>query len=88
MTSLPPSSVEPALISRLLPSRLRFALLVMLGAYPLIAALFVLIGPLVADWPMMARPLPIVPLMVIGMVYLVIPAVHRVGGGWIARGAR
>ena len=39
-------------------------------------------------WPMMTRPLPIVPLMVIGMVYLVIPAVHRVGGGWIARGAR
>jgi len=88
MNSLPPSSLEPTFLTRLLPSRLRFALLVMLGAYPLIAALFVLIGPMVADWPMMIRPLPIVPVMVIGMVYVVIPAVHRVGGGWIARGAR
>lgn len=72
----------------LLPSRLRFSLAVMLGAYPLIAVLFVLIGPHVADWPLAARPLPIVPLMVIGMVYGVIPAVHRIAGGWIARGAR
>lgn len=72
----------------LLPSRLRFALAVMLGAYPLIALLFVLIGPHVADWPLPARPLPIVPLMVLGMVYGVIPLVNRLAGPWIARGRR
>ena len=70
--------------SPLLSPRLRLALCLMVGAYPLIATILGLIGPMIADWPFYLRPLPIVPLMVLGMVFLVIPAAQRLAGGWIA----
>ncbi|TBW40468.1 hypothetical protein EYW49_04410 [Siculibacillus lacustris] len=59
----------------------------MLGAYPLVAVLQLIIGPWVSTWPGVMRPLPIVPFMVFGMVYGVIPSIHRFAGGWIARGS-
>jgi antibiotic biosynthesis monooxygenase (ABM) superfamily enzyme len=68
-------------------SRVRFAMLVMLGAYPLITGLLTLLGPLMDGWPIAARTLLIVPPMVSGMVFGVIPLVQRIGGTWIAAGA-
>jgi antibiotic biosynthesis monooxygenase (ABM) superfamily enzyme len=69
------------------PSRLRFALLVMLGAYPVITALLLALSPLMEGWPIAARTLVIVPPMVSGMVFGVIPLVQKLGAGWIAAGA-
>ncbi len=70
-----------------LPSRMRFALLVMLGAYPIITTLLIGLAPLMEGWPIAMRTLVIVPPMVSGMVFGVIPLVQRLGGGWIAAGA-
>jgi antibiotic biosynthesis monooxygenase (ABM) superfamily enzyme len=81
MVSARPSSF------RLLPARLRFTLCLMLGAYPLITAILLLLAPLTADWPVALRTLVVVPLMVSGMVFAVIPLVQRLAGRWIAAGA-
>lgn len=70
-----------------LPSRVRFALCVMLGAYPLITAILFVLAPVTAEWPIALRTLVIVPLMVSGMVFGIIPLVHRWAGAWIAAGA-
>lgn len=59
----------------------------MLGAWPLITVLLELSSPLTAAWPLPLRTLVIVPLMVSGMVFAIIPLVQRLAGGWIAAGA-
>lgn len=71
---------------RLTPPRVRFALCVMVGAYPLITALLAGLAPLTVGWPLAARTLLVVPLMVTGMTFVISPAVHRIAGGWIAAG--
>lgn len=73
-----------SLLRRLLPARMRFALCVMVGAYPLITAILIALAPVTGDWPVALRTLVVVPLMVSGMVYGVIPLVHRWAGRWIA----
>lgn len=85
-SSRPPLSAGPH-IAPLLTTRLRFALCVMVGAYPLITALLMVLGPLLSGWPIAARTLILVPLMVSGMTFVVTPLVQRTAGGWIARGA-
>ncbi len=70
----------------LLSSRLRFALCLMLGAYPLITSLLFLFNAVIDDWPLPARTALVVPFMVFGMVFFVIPAVHRLAGRWITAG--
>lgn len=69
-----PSSAPPAAQ----PSRLRFSLALIPGAYVLITAILYGLGPLMEDWPVFLRTLAIVPLMVFGMVYAIIPLVRRV----------
>lgn len=76
-----------SVIRRLSPPKVRFALCVMLGAYPLITTILVALAPVTADWPIALRTLVIVPMMVSGMVFGIIPLVHRWAGGWIAAGA-
>lgn len=73
--------------SRLLPPRVRFAVCVMVGAYPLITLILAVLSPFVQDWPLAARTLVIVPLMVSGMVFGIIPLVNAAAGRWIAAGA-
>lgn len=75
-----------SLYRRLSPPRVRFALCVMIAAYPLITAILILLTPITGDWPVAARTLVIVPMMVSGMVFAIIPAVHRWAGRWIAAG--
>lgn len=69
-----------------LPSRLRFALCVMVGAYPLITILLAVLTPFTGDWPLALRTLVIVPMMVSGMVFGIIPLVQHLAGRWIAAG--
>jgi len=75
-----PSSPSPA-ASSAQPSRLRFSLALIPGAYVLITAILYGLGPLMEDWPVFLRTLAIVPLMVFGMVYAVIPLVRRAMSG-------
>jgi antibiotic biosynthesis monooxygenase (ABM) superfamily enzyme len=64
-------------------SRPRFALLVLLGVYPFITALQYVVGSLTGGWPLWERSLLIAPVMVVGMIWGVIPAVHRLFRGFI-----
>ena len=58
------------------PSRLRFALLVFVGVYPLVTALQAIILPLTDGWPMLLRNLVFVPVMVTCMVWGLIPFIQ------------
>lgn len=58
-------------------SRPRFALLVLIGVYPLITALLYLIFPLTDGWLIWQRTLVIAPLMVMIMIYGLIPGVQK-----------
>lgn len=70
--SAAPSQTQPARFSR--P---RFALLVLLGVYPLITLLLYLILPLTDGWPIWQRTLLIAPIMVTIMVWGLIPGVQN-----------
>ncbi len=68
-------------------SRVRFAGLVLVGAYPLITALLYLVLPLTGGWALWQRTLLVAPLMVAAMVWGVIPTVQRRFDGFINRAA-
>jgi antibiotic biosynthesis monooxygenase (ABM) superfamily enzyme len=58
-------------------SRPRFALLVLIGVYPVITLILNLIFSLTAEWTIWQRTLIIVPLMVVMMIWGVIPVVQK-----------
>ena len=57
-------------------SRPRFALLVLIGVYPLITALLYVVMPLTDGWTIWQRTLVIAPLMVAVMIWGLIPGVQ------------
>lgn len=57
-------------------SRPRFALLVLIGVYPLITCIAYLVAPLTTGWPIWQRNLMVTPIMVAAMVYGLIPTIH------------
>lgn len=59
------------------PSRVRFALFVFCGVYPLVTILSYIIFPLTPDWPVWARTLVLVPLIVVSMIWGIIPFINR-----------
>jgi antibiotic biosynthesis monooxygenase (ABM) superfamily enzyme len=58
-------------------SRPRFALLVLLGTYPVITAILYAIFPLTGAWSLWQRTVLVAPMMVAVMVWAVIPTVQR-----------
>ncbi|MBU2961750.1 hypothetical protein KO516_13180 [Citreicella sp. C3M06] len=60
-----------------LPSRPRLALFAFLGVYPLVTALLYLLAPLTLDWAIWQRNLVVVPIIVVMMVWVIIPRIHR-----------
>jgi antibiotic biosynthesis monooxygenase (ABM) superfamily enzyme len=64
-------------------SRPRFALLVLLGVYPLITAILYVIFPLTEDWPIWQRTLVVAPLMVSIMIWGLIPGVQKTFGKFL-----
>jgi antibiotic biosynthesis monooxygenase (ABM) superfamily enzyme len=58
-------------------SRRRFAILVMIGVYPVITALLYLVVPLTDGWSIWQRTLVIAPVMVVIMIWGLIPAVQK-----------
>jgi antibiotic biosynthesis monooxygenase (ABM) superfamily enzyme len=55
----------------------RFALLVLLGVYPLITALLYLVLPLTEGWTIWQRTLIITPMMVVLMIWGLIPILQK-----------
>lgn len=69
-------------------SRPRFALMVLIGVYPLITTILYLLGPLTEHWAIWQRTLVIAPMMVGAMIWGLIPTVQRVFSGFINPAAR
>lgn len=59
------------------PSRLRLALLVGIGVWPIITVLLYLIRPISQGWPIWLTTLALTPAMVIIMIWGLLPAIHR-----------
>lgn len=66
-----------------LPPRYKTAALVLLGLYPLILVLDVVLGPLLSDLPRPVRLLASLLVSVPTMVGVVLPWLTRVFGGWL-----
>lgn len=58
------------------PSKLRFALLVFCGVYPLVTLGLGILGPLTASWPLPLKTLVLVPIIVVAMVWAIIPFIQ------------
>lgn len=65
------------------PSRLRFALLVFLAVYPMVTLGLGILIPLTPDWPLPARTLVLVPLVVAAMVWVIIPTIQTRLRHWL-----
>jgi len=67
------------------PNRFRFALLVLLGVYPLVTAISYAIAPLTAGWQIWQRGFLLVPIMVAVMVWGLIPFIQARFGRWLMK---
>jgi antibiotic biosynthesis monooxygenase (ABM) superfamily enzyme len=65
-------------------SRPRMALLTWVGAYAMITLILYLLGPFIADWPLLARTAVLSGLMVATLTWAVLPTLTRLFGGWLA----
>ena len=65
------------------PSRIRLALFVFLGVYPLVTLISYLLGPLVRHLPIWERNLVIVPIIVVCMVWFIIPQIQMRCARWL-----
>lgn len=70
--------------SRLAPSQLRLALLLLVWVYPVITIYLYVIMPLTPGWALWQRTLVLVPLMVATITFVLMPFIHRRFGGFIA----
>ncbi len=78
-----PTSTAIAAATRTRFSRPRFALLLLLGVYPLITLLLYLVFPMTEGWTIWQRTLVIVPVMVSAMIWGLIPAVQALFRGFL-----
>lgn len=70
------------------PSPHRMALLLIMVVFGLVLALNLVLGPLIADWPLPSRILLTVTLQVLLMTYLIMPRLTRALARWIYPAAR
>ena len=70
------AAANPSAPTPRVPSRLRFALVMAVGVYPLITVLLYVIFPLTEGWAVWQRTLVLVPLMVGAIVWGITPFIH------------
>ena len=66
------------------PPRYKMALLTWPGAWGLITLILWQLGPVTATWPLPLRTLVVSVLMVLGLSWVVIPALTRIFAAWLA----
>ncbi|GLQ54115.1 hypothetical protein [Devosia nitrariae] len=67
-----------------LASRLRLALLLVFGVYPVITLYLYALFPFTEGWALWQRTVVLVPLMVLTIVFVVMPVIQKRFGGFIA----
>ena len=67
-------------------SRHRLALLTMLGAYPTIIFLLTVLERPLNGQPMPVKSAVLVPMMVLGLTYVVMPTLTKLFAGWLVAG--
>ena len=67
------------------PNKFRFALLVLVGVYPIVTAISYAIAPLTIGWQIWQRGLLLAPIMVPAMVYGLIPFIQTRFGRWLMK---
>jgi antibiotic biosynthesis monooxygenase (ABM) superfamily enzyme len=65
------------------PPKYKMAPVTWIGAWGLISLILYALGPAMATWPLLARTFVISVLMVVGLTWLVIPALTRVFSRWL-----
>ncbi|HVY50764.1 MAG TPA: hypothetical protein VHA07_04310 [Devosia sp.] len=76
MTTFVQASAAPAPSRAPSLNRFRFALLVLIGVYPLVTAISYAIAPFTAGWAIWQRGLVLAPMMVPAMVWGLIPFIQ------------
>ena len=67
------------------PPRHKLALLTWVGAYPLITLILVVLGPVMATWPLALRTLVLSVTMVVGLTAFIMPRLMRLFRPWLLR---
>ena len=73
----------PSVAVTLVPSRHKMALVLMIVVYTLVLTLGTLMQPILQEFPFWKKLLFIIPLQVVLMTYLVMPAITRLLKTWI-----
>ena len=67
------------------PPRHKLALLTWVGAYPLITLILMVLGPVMATWPLALRTLVLSVTMVVGLTAFIMPRLMRLFRPWLLR---
>ena len=65
------------------PPRYKLAVVTWAGAYGVITLILWLLGPAIADWPLVLRTLLISVLMTGALTWVVLPALTRLSRAWL-----
>lgn len=65
------------------PPRYKLAVLTWLAIYPALTLTLALLGPALAPMPLFLRTLIVTAVLVPIMVYVLVPATHRIFAGWL-----
>ncbi|MEJ2593456.1 MAG: antibiotic biosynthesis monooxygenase [Candidatus Thiodiazotropha sp.] len=65
------------------PPKYKMAFLVWLGVFMLVTSLSYLLGPLMADWPLIARTFTLTLIVVATLTYFVLPWLTRLFARWL-----
>lgn len=68
------------------PSKIKMAVIVWLGIYPMITLLLAILGPYLMELPLPLRTLALTLILVPYMVFLAIPTLTKLLRGWLHKG--
>jgi uncharacterized protein len=63
--------------------RYKLAVIIWLAIYPALTLTLVVLGPLIAEWPVFLRTLVATVILVPATVYVLIPTMQRLFAGWL-----
>ncbi|MEN9347583.1 MAG: hypothetical protein RLZZ77_1094 [Bacteroidota bacterium] len=68
-----------------MPKKWKLAILIWMAIYPSITVLFLVLSPLMTDWPPYARTLVLTLILVPLMVFVFLPLIHKYFHHWLRK---